>query len=82
MNSVCGGDFGAARYTLNSGTYTFAATTKGWNLYQGVSASLAVKIVNPAATQFTLTYSIDGKLCHLEPGKTQDIGKRRADLAN
>ncbi len=68
-----GGDFGTARYTLNSGTYTFAATTKGLNLYKGGSPSLAVKIVNPAATQFTLTFSIDGKLYHLEPGKTQDI---------
>jgi hypothetical protein len=72
-----GGGFGDARYTLNSGTYTFAATPKGWNLFQGeispAKSSLAVKIVNPAATQFTLNYSIDGTPFHLEPGKTQDI---------
>ena len=72
-----GSEFGDARYTLNSGTYTFAATPKGWNLFQGeispAKSSLAVKIVNPADTQSTLNYSIDGTIFHLEAGKTQDI---------
>lgn len=28
-----GGDFGSAQYTLEPGTYTFASTDKGWELY-------------------------------------------------
>jgi hypothetical protein len=72
-----GSQLGASRYALNSGTYTFAATPKGWELYQGdappAKPSIAVNIVNPAVTQFTLSYTIDGKLYHLESGKTQSI---------
>jgi len=29
-----GGSFGQARYSLSSGTYTFKATDKGWDLYR------------------------------------------------
>ena len=71
-----GQDLGVAKYDLHAGTYTFVSTTKGWELLHGdrpLAASVAVKIVNPAATKFTLNYSIDGTLFHLEPGKTQDM---------
>ena len=71
-----GQDLGVAKYDLHPGTYTFVSTPRGWELLHGerpLVASVAVKIVNPAATNFTLNYSIDGTLFHLEPGKTQDI---------
>ena len=71
-----GQDLGVAKYDLHAGTYTFVSTPKGWELLHGgqpLAASVAVKIVNPAATQFTLNYSIDGTPVSLGAGKTQDI---------
>ena len=35
--------------------------------------SAEVKIVNPAATAFTLAYFIDGQLHRLESGKAEDV---------
>ena len=61
---------------MSPGTYTFESTPKGWELYHGnggITSAVAVKIVNPSSTQFTLTYFIDGQLYRLEPGKTHDI---------
>lgn len=70
-----GNDHGTATYTLSAGTYTFASTNHGWELYQGdaPSPSVPVTIVNPAETNFTLTYTIDGRDYQLESGKNQQI---------
>jgi hypothetical protein len=40
-----GGDFGPARYSMSPGTYTFAATDKGWQVYHDADVSK----VQPAA---------------------------------
>lgn len=45
-----GGDYGTARYSLSSGTYTFAPTDKGWQVYHDADVS-KLKLVPPPPPQ-------------------------------
>jgi hypothetical protein len=71
-----GENLGVATYGLRPGTYTFQSTPNGWDLFQGdqpPAPVVAVTIVNPADTQTTLNFSIDGTLYHVDAGKAQTI---------
>ena len=76
-----GSEFGTAIYSVDPGTYTFASTPKGWELFHGdhlALPSLAVKIVNPPATKAAISYSLAGQSHSLPPGSAyvQSPGRR------
>jgi hypothetical protein len=46
-----GGDYGTAQYSLSSGTYTFALTKKGWDVYHDADVSKLTAAKNPLPTE-------------------------------
>jgi len=62
-----GGSFGRARYRLDEGTYFFAVTKKGWDLFR---KTFKVTVDN-RANQYAFRYLVDNRPATVAPGQTR-----------